>query len=160
MDEIRYTPIGVVRSPFKDREGMPIQAAAAKGVAGTVEVEPAYGGGLEDLDGFSHLILIYHFHLSRGHSLQVTPFLDDRPRGVFSTRAPRRPNAIGMSVVRLTGIEGCTLRIEGVDIVDGTPLLDIKPYVPEFDVRKAEKTGWLSRRAGRANEVKADGRFG
>ena len=154
MKEIKYNPIGIIHSPFKDIEGMPIQPSGAQGIAGTVEIEPAYADGLKDLEGFSHIILLYHFHLSKGYSLEVKPFLDNALRGVFSTRAPRRPNAMGLSVVRLLRIEGSVLHIEDVDIVDGTPLLDIKPYVPEFDVREVEKTGWLSGKAEEARKKK------
>ena len=159
MKEVRYKPIGIIHSPFKDIEGMPIQPSGAQGIAGTVEIEPAYADGLKDLEGFSHIILLYHFHLSKGYSLEVKPFLDNALRGVFSTRAPRRPNAMGLSVVRLLRIEGSVLHIEDVDIVDGTPLLDIKPYVPEFDVREVVKTGWLSERAYKVSEIKSDERF-
>ena len=159
MQEIRYRPIGVIHSPFKQTKGMPIQPAGARGVAGTVEVIPEYGDGLKDLDGFSHIFLLYHFHLSQGYSLMVKPYLDDSLRGVFATRAPRRPNAIGISVVRLVGIEGCTLHIEDLDIADSTPLLDIKPYVPEFDSREVERTGWLAGKAEKVAEVGADERF-
>lgn len=147
MREIRYTPIGIIRSPFKDIEGMPIQPTGARGIAGTVEVKRDYADGLEDLEGFSHIYLIYHFHLSQGYSLKVRPFLDDSMRGVFATRAPRRPNGVGISVVRLVGIEGCVLHIEDLDIVDGTPLLDIKPYVPDFDRREDTRTGWYEHRS-------------
>ena len=159
MQEIRYRPIGVIHSPFKQTKGMPIQPAGARGVAGTVEVIPEYGDGLKNLDGFSHIFLLYHFHLSQGYSLMVKPYLDDSLRGVFATRAPRRPNAIGISVVRLVGIEGCTLHIEDLDIADSTPLLDIKPYVPEFDSREVERIGWLAGKAERVAEVGADERF-
>jgi tRNA-Thr(GGU) m(6)t(6)A37 methyltransferase TsaA len=159
MEEIRYRPIGIIRSPYKETEGTPIQPTGAKAVGGTVELLPDCVEGLKDLDGFSHIILIYHFHLSKGYSLTVKPFLDDTPRGLFSTRAPKRPNAIGLSVVRLVKIEGATLYIEDVDIVDSTPLLDIKPYVPEFDSREAERTGWLNGKAKRAKRAEADKRF-
>jgi tRNA-Thr(GGU) m(6)t(6)A37 methyltransferase TsaA len=160
VDAVTYKPIGIIHSPFKDVKGMPIQPAGAKGIAGTVEIYWRYQEGLADLDGFSHIILIYHFHLSEGYSLLVKPFLDERLRGVFSTRAPRRPNALGLSVVRLVKIEGSTLYIENVDIVDGTPLLDIKPYVPDLDGVRAERTGWLSGKAGKVGETRADERFG
>lgn len=159
MKEVRYKPIGIIHSPFKDIEGMPIQPSGAQGIAGTVEIEPAYADGLKNLEGFSHIILLYHFHLSKGYSLEVKPFLDDTSHGVFSTRAPARPNSIGISVVKLLKIAGCTLHIEEVDIVDGTPLLDIKPYVPEFDVREVEKIGWLSERVDKVSEIKSDERF-
>jgi len=159
MREIAYRPIGTIRSPFKDVEGMPIQPAGALGTAGTVELEPEYVEGLRDLDGFSYILLVYHFHLAKGYSLKVKPFLDDNHRGVFSTRAPKRPNPIGISAVRLVRVEGNILHIQDVDVVDGTPLLDIKPYVPEFDSRRSERIGWLSERVGKAHEVKADKRF-
>ena len=106
-----------------------------------------------------HIMVIFHFHLSEGYSLEVKPFMDDHPHGVFATRAPRRPNPIGLSVVKLVKVEGHTLQVEDLDIVDGTPLLDIKPYVPEFDAQKAERTGWLSKRADKVHEVRSDERF-
>jgi len=159
MREIIYKPIGIIHSLFKDVKGMPIQTTAAQGIAGTIEIEPDYAGGLKDIEGFSHIILVYHFHLSEGYSLEVRPFMDDHLRGVFATRAPRRPNPIGLSVVRLVKVEGSTLHIEDVDIADGTPLLDIKPYVPEFDIREVERTGWLSEKANKIHGVKADERF-
>jgi tRNA-Thr(GGU) m(6)t(6)A37 methyltransferase TsaA len=138
---------------------MPIQPTAAKGIRGTVEINKKYAAGLKDLDGFEYIILLYHFHLSKGYTLEIKPFLDDSLRGVFATRAPKRPNAIGISIVRLLKVEGITLHIEDVDILDGTPLLDIKPYVPEFDVRKTRAIGWLSRKAVWAVTKKSDGRF-
>jgi tRNA-Thr(GGU) m(6)t(6)A37 methyltransferase TsaA len=159
MQEIRFKPIGVVYSPFKDVKGMPIQAAAAKGAEGAVQVEPEYEVGLKDLEGFSHIILLYHFHLCQGYTLSVQPFMDDSIRGVFATRAPQRPNAIGISVVKLLQVQGCTISVQDIDIVDGTPLLDIKPYVPEFDVFETERTGWLRNKAGKVHELSADDRF-
>ncbi|MFZ2447779.1 MAG: tRNA (N6-threonylcarbamoyladenosine(37)-N6)-methyltransferase TrmO [Syntrophobacteraceae bacterium] len=159
MAEVVFSPIGVIRSPFKEIEGMPIQAKAAEGIPGKVELASEFAAGLRGLEGFSHIILLYHFHLSVGYSLEVKPFLDDRMHGVFATRAPKRPNSIGISTVRLTVIEGNTLLIEDVDVVDGTPLLDIKPYVPEFDVRHAEKIGWLAGKAGKAGNIRSDKRF-
>ena len=159
MEEINYRPIGIIRSPYRETEGTPIQTNGARGVGGTAEIFPEWAEGLKDLDGFSHIILIYHFHLFKGYSLTVKPFLDDTPRGVFATRAPKRPNAIGISVVRLVKIEGATLYIEDVDIVDSTPLLDIKPYVPEFDGKEAERTGWLGGKAEKAVQTSADKRF-
>lgn len=159
MNEIRYKPIGVIHSPFKDVRGMPIQPTGAMGIAATIEICPEYHDGLKDIEGFSHIILIYHFHLSDGYALLVKPFMDDSLRGVFSTRSPRRPNSLGMSIVRLVKVEGSTLYVENVDIADGTPLLDIKPYVPEFDVHKVERKGWLSGKAEKAHKMKADGRF-
>jgi tRNA-Thr(GGU) m(6)t(6)A37 methyltransferase TsaA len=159
METITYQPIGVIHSPFAEPEGTPIQPPGAQGVEGTVEVFPAYADGLKDLDGFSHLILIYHFHRAGSPSLQVKPFMDDEAHGVFAMRGPSRPNSIGLSVVRLVGVEANVLQIRDVDIVDGTPLLDIKPYVPEFDVRAVERIGWLEARVHRLSTTKDDGRF-
>ncbi len=159
MMEIRYRPIGIIYTPFKEPKGTPIQPTAAKGVHGRVEVFPEYAEGLKDLDGFSHIILIYHFHLSKKFSLKVKPFMDDQMRGVFATRAPSRPNPIGISVVRLIKIEGNILHIQDVDIVDGTPLLDIKPYVPEFDVRVVDRVGWLEGNLNKLHSLRDDGRF-
>lgn len=159
MQGLTCFPIGVIRSPFKEINGMPIQPGGAQGVPGRIELDAKLAGGLKDLQGFSHIMLIYHFHLSEGYSLEVKPFLDDRLHGVFATRAPRRPNPIGISVVRLLKVEGHILHIEDVDVVDGTPLLDIKPYVPEFDVRRAERIGWLSGKTQRIQETRADERF-
>jgi len=160
MLKISYTPIGVIHSPFKDIEGMPIQPAGASGVEGTVELIPDFTPGLKDLDGFSHIILIYHFHLSQGCSLHVKPFLDDTLRGVFATRAPRRPNAIGLSIVRLAGVTGNVVHIQDIDVVDGTPLLDIKPFVPQFDNRNTDEIGWVTGKASIVGEIRADRRFG
>jgi tRNA-Thr(GGU) m(6)t(6)A37 methyltransferase TsaA len=160
MNEICYSPIGIIRSPFREIQGMPIQSRGAQGIRGTIEMRPDLVSGLKDLEGFSHVILIYHFHRSRGFSLHVKPFLDDHHHGVFATRAPNRPNSIGISVVRLVSIDGRTLHIEGVDILDETPLLDIKPYVPEFDAREPDHIGWLLGKAEKVGECRADERFG
>jgi tRNA-Thr(GGU) m(6)t(6)A37 methyltransferase TsaA len=159
MREIKYKPIGVIHSPFKKVEGMPIQPAGALGVKGMVEVFTEFCAGLKDIGGFSHIILVYHFHLSKGYSLEARPFMGEEARGVFAMRGPVRPNPIGISAVRLVAVEDCTLQIEDVDIVDGTPLLDIKPYVPDFDWRKVERIGWLSGKSKNAGQQKADSRF-
>ncbi len=156
---LTYRPIGIISSPFSDLADMPIQPTGAVGIPGQVVIDPAYREGLKDLDGFSYIYLLYAFHLSEGYALHVKPFLDNRIRGVFSTRAPRRPNAIGLSIVRLIRIEDNILYIEDVDMIDGTPLLDIKPYVPAFDVRSPEKTGWLENRAENAAIQRSDRRF-
>ena len=156
---IEYVPIGTIRSPFTEPRGMPIQSAGARGVRGAIDLDPAYAEGVADLSGFSHIILLYHLHRTQGFSLTVTPFLDNRPHGVFATRAPRRPNSIGLSVVRLVGVEGCRLTIENVDILDGTPLLDIKPYIPEMDVHPADRTGWFGHSARAMDQTRADDRF-
>ena len=157
--EIIYTPIGVIYTPFKEIDGMPIQPSGATGVAGRVEVSQEYQNGLADLDGFSHIILIYHFHQARGFSLTVTPFLDRRPRGLFATRAPKRPNPIGLSVVKLLRIETSVLFVENIDVLDQTPLLDIKPYVPEFDHFPADRIGWLEKNQGSVQTKRSDDRF-
>jgi tRNA (adenine37-N6)-methyltransferase len=156
---IEYEPIGIIHTPFTDLEGMPIQPAGASGVEGTVEILPDYAEGLADLDGFSHVVLLYHFHRSTGFKLRVTPFLDDQPRGLFSTRAPKRPNPIGLSVVKLIRVEGPVVHVENVDVLDGTPLLDIKPYVPVFDEPQSVRTGWLGDARRRVAEKRADDRF-
>ena len=158
-EPITFQPIGIIRSPFREPEDMPIQTSGAEGVEGTVELDPQYTAGLKDLEGFSHILLIYHFHRSKGFSLKVKPFLDDAVRGVFSTRAPRRPNSIGFSVVRLNAVAGSVLTIQDVDVLDGTPLLDIKPYVPQFDAKSAERIGWLAGKAEAAREMRSDDRF-
>jgi tRNA-Thr(GGU) m(6)t(6)A37 methyltransferase TsaA len=154
-----YRPIGIIRSPYLDPAGMPIQPGGARGVRGHVEVYEEYRPGLADLEGFSRIILIYPFHRSAGSSLVVTPFLDNQPRGVFSTRAPRRPNAIGLSIVKLVEVREGELEIEDVDILDGTPLLDIKPYVPVFDSFPDERSGWLTGCNGKIGSARSDGRF-
>jgi tRNA-Thr(GGU) m(6)t(6)A37 methyltransferase TsaA len=125
---------------------MPLQSVAAADVTGTVELEPELEPGLRDLAGFSHVHVVSHLHASQPGDLEVVPFLDDEPRGVFATRSPR-PNPIGLSVVRLHSIAGTTLHVSGLDLLDGTPVLDVKPYVPLFDSVEAERTGWLSSRA-------------
>jgi len=159
LQEIHYRPIGVIHSPFKEPSDAPIQPRAAEGIKGTVELFDEFKEGLTDLDGFSHIILIYHLHLSEGYSLKVKPFLDDTRRGLFATRAPRRPNPLGISVVPLIKIEGATLHVSNVDIVDGTPLLDIKPYIPEFDRETEIKVGWLTGKSRRIKDTFSDNRF-
>jgi len=156
--EIRYRSIGVIHSPFKVVKGTPIQPPGAKNVKGSIEVFPEYSEGLSDLDGFSHIILLYHFNKVKESKLTVTPYLDNDSHGVFSTRIPGRPNPIGFSIVKLIGVEDCTVSIEEVDILDGTPLLDIKPYVPAFDHRETTKIGWLTNRAKNVIDKKSDGR--
>ena len=139
-------PIGVIHTPFTDKAQTPIQSSRSQ-VIGQVEVDSEFAAGLQDLEGLSHLILLYVFHRSVGYALQVKPFLDDQLHGLFATRYPARPNPIGLSVVRLVARRGNQLEIEGVDMLDGTPLLDIKPYVPEFDVRTETRTGWYENRS-------------
>jgi tRNA-Thr(GGU) m(6)t(6)A37 methyltransferase TsaA len=159
MNKIKYDPIGVIHSPYKTTHGTPIQPTGAKGVAGSIEIFPEYVAGLADLDGFSHIYVLYHFHLSKKYELRVKPFLDDRRRGLFATRAPSRPNPIGLSVVRLIAITDNTLQVQDIDVVDGTPLLDIKPYVPAFDVHNVDRIGWLAEKTGNIKKKADDGRF-
>jgi tRNA-Thr(GGU) m(6)t(6)A37 methyltransferase TsaA len=157
---IIYHPIGVIHTPFDDVAGMPIQPAGAKDVPGTAVIDPEFSEGLRDLDGFSHLILIYHFHRAGKAVLTVTPFLDNRRRGVFATRAPKRPNPIGLSIVRLLRVAENVLHLADVDVLDGTPLLDVKPYVSAFDHRAGTRAGWLEETdAERVAAKRADGRF-
>jgi len=157
--KILYEPIGVIHSPFNDLSSMPIQPASDASEPGRIEIYPSFVEGLKDLDGFSHIILIYHLHEVRGPSLTVTPFLDSTPRGIFATRAPTRPNPIGLSVVKLVRVEGQTLHIEDLDVLNGTPLLDLKPYVPEFDHRPFARTGWLEEANGAIKKALSDDRF-
>jgi len=159
MSEIKYKPIGVIHSPFKEPRGVPIQPTAGQNIDGTVEIFPEYIEGLEDIEKFSHIILIYHFHLSREFSLKIKPYMDNQVHGVFATRAPSRPNHIGISIVHLIKVEKEKLYIKDLDIVDGTPLLDIKPYVPEFDIRQVKKIGWLKKNVDKLPQTKDDGRF-
>jgi tRNA-Thr(GGU) m(6)t(6)A37 methyltransferase TsaA len=138
---------------------MPIQPCGATGVRGCVEIKHGYVNGLKDIDGFSHIILIYHFHISKGYSLEIIPFLDDHPKGVFATRSPKRPNPIGLSIVKLIKVEDGILHIEDVDILDNTPLLDIKPYVSEFDALDQTESGWCSKAKHNVRNTKSDLRF-
>jgi tRNA-Thr(GGU) m(6)t(6)A37 methyltransferase TsaA len=159
IEPVTLRPIGIIRTPFGDPEGTPIQATAAIGVAGRIDLDPDLVAGLGDLDGFSHLTLLYHLHRVAASGLTVTPFLDDRPHGIFATRAPARPNPIGLSTVRLIAVVGASIAIEDVDMVDGTPLLDIKPYVPAFDERGDVRIGWYAGRLAGLAEARADDRF-
>ena len=159
MNQISYKPIGIIHSPFTEIEGIPIQPSAAKGIKGHIVIKEEYVDGLCDLDGFSHIYLLYHLHLSTSYNLKVKPFLDDQLRGVFSTRAPKRPNPIGLSVVKLVKIDFNTLEIAHVDIIDGTPLLDIKPYVEEMNETERIRIGWLSGYIDEMKTKRSDKRF-
>lgn len=156
---IELKPIGIIHTLFTKPEGMPIQPSGAAGICGTIDLFDEYHAGLKDLEGFSHIILLYHFHRSQGFNLQVVPFMNSELRGLFSTRAPKRPNPIGISVVQLEKIENGVLHIQNVDIIDGTPLLDIKPYVPEFDSPQDIRTGWLGQVRKTVSGRKSDDRF-
>ncbi len=141
--KIEYKPIGIVRTPFKELKGMPNQPSRSKGANGIVEVYPEFQEGLKDLDGFSHIILLCHFHKISRYKLTITPSGETMVRGLFATRSPRRPNPIGFSVVQLDNVQENQLIISDLDILDGTPVLDIKPYFREFDSNKTIKTGWI-----------------
>lgn len=139
---ISYRPIGVIHSEHTAVDKIPIQPVYAKGCRGWTEVFPEYAEGLRDLDGFSHIYLIYHFNKAEPPKLIVKPYLQDIERGVFATRSPRRPNAIGLSVVELLNRDNNVLHLDGLDILDGTPLLDIKPYTAKFDRIETARNGW------------------
>ncbi len=150
-------PIGVIRTPYETAGNIPIQGALFPDTKGTVEVYGEYAEGLADVNGFSHLILLYLFDRSDGYKLKARPFLDDVERGLFSIRAPRRPNPIGFTVVELDSVEGNVLHVRGVDMLNGTPLLDIKPYIPSIDSHPDARTGWV---AGKMRgKRKSDRRF-
>lgn len=159
MSIISLHPIGTIHSPYRSIEDMPIQPIGDGMTQGTVVLEAAYADGLEDIEGFSHLILIYQFHRVRGFDLKVKPFLDDRAHGLFATRAPRRPNPIGLSAVPLLSREGNKLFVGNIDVLDGTPLLDIKPFVPDFDSPMVTSVGWLAGKMRQAKQMRSDGRF-
>lgn len=157
--KLEFQQIGTIYSPFRELAGMPIQPASSQGTRGRVIVNGEYTDGLLDLEGFSHVILLYAFHRCSGFNLQVIPFMDTTVHGLFATRAPRRPNPIGLSVVQLESVEGNVLYIRDVDILDGTPLLDIKPYIPDFDSAGTVRTGWIEKARETIPDRKSDDRF-
>jgi tRNA (adenine37-N6)-methyltransferase len=144
--EIIMRPIGVIRSPFTEKDKTPIQASRSQAI-GVVEIYPEFADGLKDIEALSHIYLLYAFHESQGYKLQVKPFLDDQEHGLFATRYPYRPNPIGISIVKLISRENNILTVEGIDTLDRTPLLDIKPYVPDFDLRTEVRVGWYETRS-------------
>ncbi|CUA93419.1 MULTISPECIES: tRNA (N6-threonylcarbamoyladenosine(37)-N6)-methyltransferase TrmO [Comamonas] len=143
-ESIVLQPIGRVHSPFKHAVGMPIQTVAAQQHEGKIEVFAPFAAGLRDVQEFQYLILLTHLHEAT-EKLEVVPFMDTSSHGVFATRAPARPNRIGLSIVELLGMDGCWLHFRGNDMLNGTPVLDIKPYVPQLDVRETERIGWFAR---------------
>jgi len=156
---ISIEPIGIVHSPFSELENMPIQPKGAKEVTGTLEIFPQFIEGLTDLEGFSHIYLLYNFHKAARTALTVIPFMDDSQRGVFSTRSPLRPNHIGLSIVELLGVEKNLVQVRGIDILDGTPLIDIKPYIPSFDSVQKSRSGWMKGSEQDVSEKRSDQRF-
>jgi len=160
MEKIVLEPIGTIHTPHTDVKNMPIQPIAAEGIKGHIELLTKYVDGLKDLEGFSHITLLYRFHKIEGYELHVKPFLDTEKRGIFSCKAPKRPNAIGTSTVRLLGIEGNILHIEQVDMLNGTPLIDIKPFYPRYDNRDNVSIGWLeAKKDVPLEKLRADERF-
>lgn len=160
MQTITLHPIGVIRSPHTDIDGMPIQPIAAEGIKGTIELLPEYQPGLKDLNGFSHITLVYNFHKIDGYELEVVPFMDTVTHGIFASKAPKRPNAIGISTVKLISIKENILHIEAVDVLDGTPLIDIKPFYPKYDNRENVSIGWLQKNIDNPKlKMQSDSRF-
>lgn len=159
--KIELESIGTIHTEFKDIEGMPIQPTGAKGVEGKIVLDEKYAAGLKDLEDFSHIHLLYLLHKVEGYLLEVKPFMDNNTHGVFATRSPKRPNRIGSSVVKLDKIEENTIYISNIDILDGTPLLDIKPYVPQLyeDTIDELKIGWFESNHKKAKSQKSDDRF-
>ncbi|UCD53008.1 MAG: tRNA (N6-threonylcarbamoyladenosine(37)-N6)-methyltransferase TrmO [Phycisphaerales bacterium] len=149
--------IGTIHSPFQNASGVPIQPAFAEGAEGTVEVAPEYAEALADLAGFERIWLLYWFDRAAPFKARVKPYLDDQAHGLFATRAPARPNPIGLSCVKLLSVEGATLHVGGIDILDGTPLLDIKPYARRFDHFEVTRSGWID--ATHKGITKSDDRF-
>lgn len=159
MQTMKVEPIGVIRTPFTSLEDMPIQPGGGRDVQGELIIKPQYCEGLADLDGFSHLYLIYLFHQAADTKMSVVPFLDDRPRGVFATRAPVRPNHIGLSVVELVQVTGCRVKVRNIDVLDDTPLLDIKPYIELFDGVAESRSGWMEAVEEEVEAKRSDVRF-
>ena len=145
MNKLELKYIGIIKTPFEEKAGVPIQAKVGEEFCGQIILNEEYIDGLKDLDGFSHIHLIFHFNRHDNHSLTVTPYMDDTPRGLFATRAPKRPNPIGLSLVEIIDIKDNIINFRGVDILNNTPLLDIKPYYHDFDSRENAKAGWLDR---------------
>jgi tRNA-Thr(GGU) m(6)t(6)A37 methyltransferase TsaA len=151
VKEIKIKPIGIIHTPYKEPKGIPIQGTFKKGVTGNIRLFPKYYVGLKDMKGFSHAILIYYFNRSKEEKLTGKPFLEDKEHGIFAIRSPHRPNRIGFSIVRLKKIRGSVITFSEVDILDGTPLLDIKPYVKYFDSRSNVKCGWIAKHFKKGN---------
>ncbi len=157
--EINFTPIGYFKTPFTKLDNMPIQPAGAKNIEGIIEILPEFQEGLTDLDGFSHIIVLNYLHQSKGYKLMVMPFLDDKLHGVFATRSPKRPNSIGLSVMELVRVENGKVYVRGVDVLNGTPVLDIKPYVADFDKFEATRFGWTEGKSTTVSTHRSDDRF-
>lgn len=159
MESITFRPIGILKTPFDLPADMPIQPLSSKGAKGKAIVFPEFSDGLYDLDGFTHVIVIYYMHRVRRQELIVTPFFDTSPHGVFATRAPVRPNPLGISVLELEKIDGNTLYLLNVDMLNGSPLIDIKPYMPDFDSFPSAKAGWYDKIESKPESPRSDNRF-
>jgi len=151
--------IGIINTPYSSLEKMPIQPSGAKEVMSSLTIKQEYAQGLKDLEGFSHIFLIYYFHEAKRSALEVIPFMDTRSRGVFSTRSPLRPSHIGMSLTQLVSVHDNIVTIRGIDVLDGTPLLDIKPYIPQFENLNEVQTGWMNKKASQVSDARSDDRF-
>lgn len=157
--KIYYDPIGYFKTPFTVIQGMPIQPIGAEEVEGSIEILPQFRGGLKDLEGFSHVFVLYHLHEIEGYDLMVKPFLDKDHHGIFATRSPKRPNPIGLSVMRLKNVTTEAVYLEGIDVLNQTPVLDIKPYVADFDACNASRFGWFEGKSAQARHHRSDERF-
>lgn len=156
---ICFSPIGYFKTPFHEITDMPIQPVGGSTIEGTIEVLPEFAAGLLDLNGFSHVIVLYHLHRIEGYDLIVKPFLDTHEHGIFATRSPKRPNPIGLSIMRLKAVSECCVQLQGIDVLDGTPVLDIKPYVADFDRCDADRFGWFEGKSKKAEHHRSDDRF-
>ncbi|MCF8374072.1 MAG: tRNA (N6-threonylcarbamoyladenosine(37)-N6)-methyltransferase TrmO [Bacteroidales bacterium] len=159
MDQICYKAIGIIESPFDHAINMPVQSLVAEDIRGKIVLDPKYVEGLKDIHQFSHVYVIYHFHLSRGFELVAKPFLDNNEHGIFAIRAPRRPNPIGISIVKIEKIVKNVIYFSGVDMVNGTPILDIKPFIPQFDIPNDASSGWMKLKNVELGSTKSDSRF-
>lgn len=157
--KIEFQPIGIIHTPHTTVENMPVQPAARKDIVGQIEIFDEYREGLCDLDGFSHVYVIFHLHKCKGYRLKVIPFLDVVERGIFATRSPSRPNPVGLSLVEIVSINDRIITIKGADMLDGTPLIDIKPYVPDFEAAENIRKGWLEGKEKDIPGKLSDGRF-
>lgn len=155
---IKFSPIGYAKTPFEQIENVPVQGAGISKDIGELILDEEYAAGLDDLDGFSHIYIVFHIHKSEGYDLKVKPFLDNEHRGIFATRSPKRPNAIGLSIVEIDRVEANRIFVRGIDLLDGTPILDIKPYIQSFDNIKDTKDGWYERGLNPLS-VRSDKRF-
>ncbi len=160
LKKVEMSIIGMISTPHKTIANIPIQSVGAEEFVGIIELEPQLMEALEGLEGFSNLILLYHLHLSNGYKIRVKPFMDDKEHGLFATRSPKRPSPIGMSTVELLKIEGNKIWFKGADMLDGTPLIDIKPFFRQVDNRPNAVSGWLdSKDDDLATKHRSDDRF-